>query len=586
MSRLLAWLVAVVGVAAASAEPLPAADTWWLLATGRYLAQTGQVVSPDPFSFTGTTWLNHEWLFALAAYEVHRLAGWEGLYLARTLVLVLAYALIPLIVVRKSAEASWGVSMLACLYAWLPPARFFYDVRPYLATYLLTALALALVRAYLARPARSKLAAVVVLTVLWVNLHGAFILAPGILLVAGLGCLLEKRRGQATELGLAALLALAAAVANPYGMAILAFPFSLFGESAFRLGLNEWVAPALLGKHAWFWLVVVLGLGAVVLHWRAGDRALALLTAIFLVGGALAWRNLPLACLAGVQLHQVVLRAPGRWRLLLTGLVLAFELWWGWQRLMLPPARMGLWHTHFPTDAVSFLQANPELPRRLVNPYEWGGWLAWHLPDWRIFIDGRAHTVYPEEVYLEALAIQLGGPWEKKAGVTWQEILDLYKVDLVLASHLQGDLPRRMEASKDWELVYDDSIAAVFLRRGRSRGPLRYPETPSQLIQKGLYLLQMEQLDPAMVCFRQAVRVDPQRTRARLYLGVTMLQAGLPEGAAELEQALRLDPELLEANYNLGLYYASQGDDQRARYHFQAELRLNPGHAGARQKLR
>ncbi|GMU52251.1 MAG: hypothetical protein AMXMBFR33_13970 [Candidatus Xenobia bacterium] len=586
MIRLLAWLVAVVGVAAASAQPLPASDTWWLLASGRFLAQTGQVVAPDPFSFTGTQWLNHEWLFALAAYEIHRVSSWEGLYLSRTLILVLAYALIPLFFVRKSVEASWAVSMLACLYAWLPPARFFYDVRPYLATYLLTALTLALVRAYLARPARSKLAASVVLTALWANLHGAFILGPGILLVAGLGCLLEKRRPQATELGGAAVLALAAAVANPYGVAILSFPFSLFGESAFRLGLNEWVAPAMMGAHAWFWLVLVLGLGATGLHWRAGDRALALLTLAFLLGGLLAWRNLPLACLAGVQLHQVVLRARAGLRLALLGLVLALELWWGWQRLTVPPARLGMWHTHFPMDAVSFLQANPELPRRLVNPYEWGGWLAWHLPGWQIFIDGRAHTVYSEEVYLEALAIQLGGPWEKKAGVKWQEILDLYKVDLVLATHLQGDLPRRLESSKEWELVYSDSVAAVFLRRGSHHGPLRYPDTPSQLIQKGLLLLQVDQFEPAITCFRQAVQADPGRTRARLYLGVTMLQLGQPEGADELEQALRLDPSLLEANYNLGLFYASQGDQQRARHHFQAELRLNPGHAGARQKLR
>jgi len=55
----------------------------------------------------------------------------------------------------------------------------------------------------------------------------------------------------------------------------------------------------------------------------------------------------------------------------------------------------------FPRGAVEFLERNP-LPGRLFHVYAWGGYLLYRLPDRPVFIDGRAHTVYPAEFFREA----------------------------------------------------------------------------------------------------------------------------------------------------------------------------------------
>lgn len=583
MSRLLPWLVAVLGVAGASAEPLPAADTWWLLASGRFLVETGQILAADPFAFTSGPWFNHEWLFGLGAYWLHQVAGWEGLYGGRTLCLVLAFALVPLWAVRQNEELTWATGMLAAGYSWL--FRSFYDVRPYLATYLLTALCLLWVRAYLRTGARRYLVGVVVATAVWANLHGAFILGPGMLFVAGLGCWLEGRGRAAAELGVGGLAGLLAALGNPYGPHMLAFPFSLFGASKFRLGLNEWVRPELFGAHAVYWAVVAVGLVATFAYWRSGQRALALLTLVFLLGGFTAWRNLPLACLAGVQLHAVALRGPRKLRtgFAVAALVGALLLT---PRLATAPRQMGLWDALFPGDAGRFLQANPGLPRRLCNPYEWGGWLTWHLPGWRIMIDGRAHTVYSEEVYVDAMAIQFGGDWEKLAGASWQELLRRYQCDLVLVTLLQGDLDRRLKADAEFTELYRDRKSAVYLRRGVAHPPLVYPETSDRLCQEGLQLLGSGDWENARQRFERAVQLGPGDARAHLYLGVTLLRAGqLEAGEAALRKAIALQPNLPDAHYNLGLLYRLRGDGDAARREMQAELTVNPAHAGARKAL-
>ena len=60
-------------------------DFWWLLATGRYIVQTGHLPTQDVFTYTqaGHPWIAHEWLWEVIAYEVYRAGGYLGLMLMR-----------------------------------------------------------------------------------------------------------------------------------------------------------------------------------------------------------------------------------------------------------------------------------------------------------------------------------------------------------------------------------------------------------------------------------------------------------------------------------------------------------------------
>src|SRR5262249_14433136 len=90
---------------------------------------------------------------------------------------------------------------------------------------------------------------------------------------------------------------------------------------------------------------------------------------------------------------------------------------------------VGLFNTltdmsYFPAYATDFLAANP-FPARLYSLYTWGGFALFRAAGWKVFIDARGHSVYPQELYVEQ--------WIGERGqLGWKEMLDRHQIDLVL----------------------------------------------------------------------------------------------------------------------------------------------------------
>jgi tetratricopeptide (TPR) repeat protein len=101
-------------------------------------------------------------------------------------------------------------------------------------------------------------------------------------------------------------------------------------------------------------------------------------------------------------------------------------------------------------------------------------------------------------------------------------------------------------------------------------------------------------LDEARARLDEALRANPDRSeirqaRARLHEseGVAASRAGRhAEGAAELEQAVRLDPDRASAHLNLGVAYAQLGRYAEARAQAEEALRLRPDYPQAQGLLR
>ena len=82
---LLIWVIPI-GLAAAlsfAAPILNDGDTFWHVATGRWILQHGAVPATDPFSFTfvGRPWVTHEWLTEVVMAAAYLSGGWAGLML-------------------------------------------------------------------------------------------------------------------------------------------------------------------------------------------------------------------------------------------------------------------------------------------------------------------------------------------------------------------------------------------------------------------------------------------------------------------------------------------------------------------------
>src|SRR5829696_8773931 len=74
-----------------------------------------------------------------------------------------------------------------------------------------------------------------------------------------------------------------------------------------------------------------------------------------------------------------------------------------------------------------------------------------------------------------------------------------------------------------------------------------------QHYEKGVALLEQQQIDAALSEFREAVRLKPDAPGAHYYLGYALgVKGSLSEAIAEYEVAVRLKPDFAEAQYYLG----------------------------------
>jgi hypothetical protein len=106
-----------------------------------------------------------------------------------------------------------------------------------------------------------------------------------------------------------------------------------------------------------------------------------------------------------------------------------------------------------PVGAVQWLKEN-QASGHLFNSYNWGGYLAWSLPQFPIFIDGRA-DLYGNELINDWWNVVDGTP----QGFA---ILDQWKVQTIL---LEPSWPIiKLLPSAGWREVYQDNMAVIFVR--------------------------------------------------------------------------------------------------------------------------
>jgi hypothetical protein len=120
-----------------------------------------------------------------------------------------------------------------------------------------------------------------------------------------------------------------------------------------------------------------------------------------------------------------------------------------------PPAQEAEIARVLPAGAVRWLDAH-EPGSRIFNRYEWGGYIGQHRPQQPIFMDGRA-DVYGDQLlqmYVGVIGLH-GDP---------QAVLDRYAIDYAV---FPPDTPLAgwFDASPNWERVYRDETAAVWVRR-------------------------------------------------------------------------------------------------------------------------
>ena len=107
----------------------------------------------------------------------------------------------------------------------------------------------------------------------------------------------------------------------------------------------------------------------------------------------------------------------------------------------------------YPQAAVDYLVSQGWNLQHGYNEYRWGGYLIWaRIP---VFIDGRA-DVYGDAFINEYVRIS-------HIRKDWRALLDQYEVEYVLIESTSS-LAVLLEETAEWEQVYEDGVAGVFVR--------------------------------------------------------------------------------------------------------------------------
>jgi tetratricopeptide (TPR) repeat protein len=114
----------------------------------------------------------------------------------------------------------------------------------------------------------------------------------------------------------------------------------------------------------------------------------------------------------------------------------------------------------------------------------------------------------------------------------------------------------------------------------------RYPESAEGWMRLGEVWHGLKNWNQAQTCYRQALRIDPDLAQAWFQLGCVQAQVPDPEAVTSFRQALRCKPAYAEAHYNLGVCLKGQGDRAAAAEAFREALRCRPDFDLARTALR
>lgn len=518
------WLGAAVALIALRCllTPIPPHDFWWHMATGRMIVQSGTIPTVDQFSFTqaGRPFYNQSWLAQIIMYGLYQMGGIPLLLVTQALVLVLAYGLLLRLCIKRSGSLRLSVGLL--LMTTMPMSFDNWNVRPQ--TYSLPLFVAFLyiltewrrgTTSWLGTPARNdrmqltrgRLWVLPLLMIVWVNLHGSFVLGGGLIALTFGGEWLRRIVAERSEAaawatrpigkpedvlqrlerpqhpplfplffwgGVTAMVLLI----NPQGIQVLAYVTNLVSTSAVTNLVTEWAPPTIRDPGSViFFLFVMVSVVILAYAQRRPDPIDMLLAGVFfwLALGAvrnIIWFGIVMTPLLTVQaaawmwpadklpsIRRGSTGVPAMNALLLGLLALMLLLASPWIKplLNLPPQVGALIDPETPVAAVEFLRTEPQRPQRLFHALGAGSYIIWALPDQPVFIDPRIE-LYPLAQWRDYINLN--------AGENVDLLLAKYDIDgLLLQNAEQERLLNHVQADPTWQRRYADDQSTYLVRR-------------------------------------------------------------------------------------------------------------------------
>jgi hypothetical protein len=458
-------------------------DTAYHIRTGEVILQTLQVPTHDPYSLHSPPlpWTAHEWLSEVIMATLFRAFGLTGVVIFFAVLLSLTHWLLfqslrlrfndifLCVVITLVATASSSIHWLA---------------RPH-AFSLLFAVIWCHCLDQFQRTNRNALLYLPLLMVIWVNLHGGFMIGLLLLIVYLAGnvfYVLVSSRGRANNhtrkakiLFVVLLGSLGACLLNPFGIDILWFPIRVAADRFIADQVIEFLSPN-FHEALPFKYMLLATIGALALSRSALNLIEATLLLLLCYMALYSARHISIFAIVVApillkSLQDVLFQIPERflhfYRERIDNLIRIDRNVNGYLWPIVSTATIFVLAAtgainyrfsdkKFPVAAVDFLKSEA-ITGNMFNSDEFGDYIifaAW--PKYRVFMDGRS-DMYGEKFGRDYLRAAHGLPG-------WNEVFEKYVISWVIFD-TKSPLTAALQEHRDWQPIYSDAIATIFVRR-------------------------------------------------------------------------------------------------------------------------
>lgn len=458
-------------------------DLWGHIKFGEDCWKAGEIIRYDPYSFTvyGGPWINHEWLTELIFYGTYHVLGDAGLLFGKLGIGLLIAAVLYLICGMREKNPLVCAAVMAGAILIISPG---FMIRPQLFSFLFFVLFMYVLHLYF-NQGKNLLFLLPLMMVLWVNLHGGFLMGWA-LLIAVTGWETIRRFGvrcqrselpqtpnpePLTPLWIWLIITSITTLINPYGYKLLVF---LYRTVPMPRSISEW-EPIILWDLSYlhFKFMAILFLIATGLNFKKRIGWETIFIGMTLFASIRHQRHTPFfgmmaapylvhrlsILISAIQekFPKVILTKVSRHILAFFLILLAsYQMYEGIQRYVISGCRIIVDPDEYPVAAVRFMKAN-NIKGNVLLPFTWGEYAIWKLyPDCKVSIDGRFETVYPEAVIQDHF-------FPDTDHKRWESVISKYPADVIWAKQ-SVFFHNFIQKTKTWVYVYSDSTAIIFLR--------------------------------------------------------------------------------------------------------------------------
>ena len=446
-------------------------DLWWHLRSAEWIAQHHAVPHTDPFSSfgAGKPWAAYSWLFELVILFLFNHLGLVGVLLYTTVMVIAITIALYHLVQRLNADFSFSV--LVAFVASLSLGTL-HSPRPWHFTILFFILELDILMQARRTGRTRELLWLPLIFAIWPDFHIQFI--DGLLLlllaaaesIASIWWLPARTRLRLRWIVPISLLSVVATLCNPYGWGIYKVAYGLASQTGIIDTIGELRAIPFRTVSDYCALFMALAAAAALAR---SNRVRVFEMALFAIAVFLSFRSQRdiwivstaaaasiAACIETGTADRQKLPRYGWPTIVAATALFTFA---GFRVMHIDNARLNARLAEdLPVQAAAFIRAK-NLPGPLYNDYVWGGYLMWSLRQPvspKVSIDGRAM------LHGTARMDRFGQTW--MAAPDWASDTELQHARLVVG-RAKVPLVQLLRVDPDFQLVYEDKLAAVFIHR-------------------------------------------------------------------------------------------------------------------------